>query len=492
MSTTTTAPHPGEDRRFLGHPMGLANLFTTEFWERASYYGMRAILVYYLIDQVSGLKMDDGTAKILVSVYGALVYLLPIPGAWVGDRLLGFRTATLISGIVITSGHVVLATSGGEGTLYAGLLLIALGSGLQKPNISAMVGQLYRKDDPRRDGGYTLFYWAINCGAFISPLLVGAVAKWWGWHAGFSVAGIGMGIALFAYVAGWKWLGEIGKQVPDRLTGRQRPLAALGAVVITGVLAALLWWDISTSGKVNVDHIHLGTTVINIVVSVGYFVYLYRNVAPEYRSKLTAFLGLFLVACLYWAPYNQQESSLAVFGEKSLDLTVLGWEFPASWLQSVNPLTIIILAPLIAMLWTKLGSRNPSTAVKYVYAIVLIGTSFLIMGFTSWLAEGGQKVSFLWMILVLVVLTIGEIASYPISLSVTSKLADPRYGAQMQALNLLTISNAYTITGFILEAQEPLGDPVYFSVVGLATVLLGVVFLLFAVKPLRRLMGDVH
>jgi amino acid/peptide:H+ symporter len=335
------------DRRFFGHPIGLMTLFGTELWERFSYYGMRAILLYYLTDTVAdgGLGLDSDTGLAVTSIYGASVYLLSVVGGWLADRVIGSRRATLYGGMVIAAGHVLLAVPGGAGVSFAGIVCVAIGTGLLKPNVSSMVGELYGRDDERRDSGFSIFYMGINIGSFTAPFLVGLARSIGGYHAGFAVAAVGMGLALVAFVLGRAQLRGAGDHVANPLTAADRPmlvrgglglvlllaLAALGALAATSLSAGEL--SFGTSGIVNmISYLAFAAPII-------YFVVMLRSpkvTAPE-RSRVRAYIPLFVAAMLFWMIFEQAASSMSAYAESRTRLDVLGLTIQPEFFQSVNP-----------------------------------------------------------------------------------------------------------------------------------------------------------
>ncbi|KWX02417.1 putative peptide transporter [Carbonactinospora thermoautotrophica] len=487
-----TAPVARPDRGFFGHPRGLATLFATELWERFSYYGMRAILVLFLTAEVSkgGLGWSNGLASGLYAVYVALVYMLPIPGGWLADRVLGPRKATLWGGVIIALGHYTLAIPG-EITVYLGLLLVAVGTGLLKPNISAMVGNLYGRDDERRDAGFTVFYLSINIGAFFAPLVCGFLAEEINWHVGFGAAGVGMTLAVLAYLAGWRWLGDVGKEAPRPATPAERRHAFAWGGVAAAALAALLVLDVTVSGGFRIEHVINFFSVLGVALPVAYFAIMFRGVDREYRPKLQAYVWFFVTAVVFWMIYDQSGSLLNLFAEQKTNRDMFGWEFPASWLQSVNPAFIVLLAPLFATLWQRLGARQPSTAVKFAFAMVGIGLSFVVMGAAGAAAGDGRKVAVWWLVGVYFVQTVAELCLSPVGLSVTTKLAPPNFASQMMGLWFLATATANTINGQVTKLNEPLGDTMYYGLLGAVAILGGVAFFLFAGK-IRALTGDVR
>ena len=500
------APHPSGDapqeipvggKTFFGHPRGLATLFMTEMWERFSWYGMRGILVLYLTAAVAdgGIGMSESTAVSLYGVYNALVYMLAMPGGWIADRLCGARKAVLVGGAVIASGHYVLAIPF-EPTFYVGLLLIAIGTGMLKPNISAMVGGLYAGTaGARRDAGFTIFYMAINVGAFAAPLVVGTVGENVNWHLGFGLAGVGMTLALIQYVLGGRWLGEIGKVVPTPATAEQRRSVLSKAAFWLGVAVVALVVDLA-AGTYDIDHVVNTMTVLGIVVPTVYFVTMFRSggMSRSDYSKVRAFMFFFICAVLFWMIYDQSGSLLNLFADEKTNRHIGGWEFPTSWFQSVNPVYIVLLAPLFASLWQALARRNrePGTPVKFGYAMLLIGASFGVMGLAGAAAAASDsgKVNVSWLLGVYLVQTLGELCLSPVGLSLSTKLAPRQFVSQIMGLWFLAEACGNSLNAWVTKLQGVMGDTPYYTMEGATAALCGVVFLLSA-RKVHSLMGDV-
>ncbi|MFI5532252.1 peptide MFS transporter [Kitasatospora sp. NPDC051853] len=485
---------PEDEHAFFGHPRGLATLFMTELWERFSFYGMRSLLVLFLAlpaDQ-GGIGLDSVTAASVYSVYNSLVYMLAIPGGWIADRLWGARRAVLVGGLVIMGGHFSLAVPF-TATFWCGLLLIALGTGLLKPNVSAIVGQLYHPDDPRRDGGFTVFYMAINIGSFFAPLVVGTVGQNVSWHLGFSLAGVGMALGLVQYVWGRRHLGHAGA-VPGRPAepaARRRVLRlsalwAGAAAVFFAVDAGAGWFSI---GQV-VDI--LG--IVGVGLPAWYFTRLRRDreLSALERSRMSAFMWFFIAAAVFWMIYDQSGSTLTQFATDDTDLSVLGFHFPSSWFQSVNPLFIILLAPVFAWLWQwlTLRDRNPSAPVKFALGLLLIGASFGLMGLAELAASGGQKVSPFWLVGVYFVQTVAELTLSPVGLSLTTKLAPAKYVSQLLGLWFLATATGDAVAGWTIRLQQVVSADAYFYLQGALAALCGMAVWLAAGR-IRDLMGAV-
>jgi proton-dependent oligopeptide transporter, POT family len=480
---------PVDEKTFFGQPRALATLFFTEMWERFSYYGMRAILVLYLITPPDGatppgggLGYSDAEAAAIYGTYASLVYLLPLLGGWVADRLTGPRRAVLMGGIVIAMGHFIMAVPV-EALFWSGLLIIAIGTGLLKPSVSAMVGGLYAPDDTRRDGGFSIFYMGINLGALIAPLIVGYLGEDINWHLGFAVAGVGMLLGLAQYVAGWRGLGSVGRDVPNPATPVERRRAGIQFVIALAIIIVVLVVAFGFLGLGIADITVLFTFVV-IAIAIIYFWRLFRQ--PQLtgvdRDRLRAFLYLFLAAVVFWAIYDQGGSTINEFASSYTNMDAGAFTIPISWLQSINPVFIIIFAPIFAVLWTKLGQRAPSTPVKFAMAIFGVGISFLIMVPAALQAEGGQKSAVWWIVSVFLVQTWSELLLSPNGLSATTKLAPAGLLSQMLAVWFLATAVGDSIGGQLVRLIDVLGWAGYFVACGIGTVILGGLFVLVVPK----------
>ena len=479
-----------------GHPRGLTTLFFTELWERFSYYGMRALLILFMTAPAAGggLGFDAKRAGAIYGLYTFSAYFTAIPGGWIADRLLGQRQAVLVGGTLIALGHYALFFMGVGGLLffYGGLILIALGTGLLKPNISAIVGQLYGPDDKRRDAGFSIFYMGINIGAFVAPIVCGLLGEKIGWHWGFGAAAVGMTLGVAQYVLGSSRLGEAGLL-------RERPAApgrlwmiVLGMFVATAAALYLLF-----------DY----KLLLVAVVTAAFFGWALRQAegAVEKR-RIGAIFVLFLFSTLFWAGFEQAGSSLNLFADRITDRVVLGWEVPTSWLQSVNALFIIALAPVFAALWLRLGAREPSSPAKFAYGLLFVGLGFLVVAIaaqTSPPVAAGMKVtaetqldesalvSPMWLIVLYLLHTIGELALSPVGLSTVTKLAPARLVGSMMGVWFLSIALGNLIGGEVAGYFETFPLPRLFGIVFFTTAASAVALALL-VKPIRRLMSGVH
>ncbi|MBI2810729.1 MAG: peptide MFS transporter [Candidatus Melainabacteria bacterium] len=457
VTANETAPAEGT---FAGHPKGLFNLFFTEMWERFSYYGMRAILVLYMVAAVSdgGLALTNKEAGQIYGLYTMAVYLSALAGGFVGDKIFGARRAVLIGGIIIACGHFTIAFASTT-TLFIGMFLIVLGTGLLKPNMATIVGALYKPGDMRRDAGFSIFYMGVNVGAMLAPIVCGYLAqgnefKAWlssvgisplvSWHFGFAAAGIGMVVGLIVYVSQAKLLGTAGlKSVAE-----PAPL-------------------IENSPKAD---------------------FLSRD---EWR-RLGAIGVLFVFNILFWAIYEQGGSSLNIFANKCVDNTIFGWSFPSSWLQTFQAGFIVLFAPIISMIWLKLGDKQPTAPTKFAIGIVLLGLGISLMVPASMLAAQG-KVSPLWLIGVFLFECLGELCLSPVGLSTVTKLAPARFAALTMGAWYLSISignyTAGSLSG-LFDEKNTSGMTTLFGSMALAA-LVAAVLMALLVPTVKKLMGNI-
>jgi POT family proton-dependent oligopeptide transporter len=471
----------GDRSGIAGHPKGLATLFLTEFWERFSYYGMRAILLLFMVatPAAGGLGLDTQTAAGIYGLYTGSVYLATIPGGIIADRLLGLRRAVLLGGILIALGHYTLAFHGVQTMFFAGLVLIVLGTGLLKANISSLVGRLYGPDDDRRDSGFTIFYMGINLGAFVSPLICGYLGQRVGWHWGFGAAGVGMTLGLVQYVAGGHKLGDAGL-MSDRPKDAPKLWLAIGASVVAIGAALIL------SGRYR-DYLIAGSAVV-------LFAWLLLKGADNAveRKRIAAIALLFVFASLFWMGFEQAGSSLTLFADRLTDNNILGWEMPSSYYQSVEPFFVIALAPVFAWMWMRLGRRAPSSPAKFAIALFLLSLSFFLIAFAANLVGEGQvKVSPVWLVLVYLLHALGELSLSPIGLSMVSQLAPVRILGFIMGIWFLTNAVGNFTAGSVAGYFDRLPLPQLFGAVGLVC-LVATVILVLLIKPIRGLMSGVR
>ncbi|MFC4590031.1 peptide MFS transporter [Sphaerisporangium corydalis] len=481
------------DGTVFGHPRGIVTLFLTEMWERFSFYGLRAILFFFLAATAAGggIGLPKPTATAVVGVYGALVYLLALPGGWVADRLLGARRAVLAGGSVIMLGHICMAVPlRGAGLIWLGLALIVAGTGLLKPNISTMVGQLYPEgENARRDAGFSIFYLGINLGAFAAPYVVSNLAKDGRWHLGFGAAAVGMAIGLTQYVLGGRHLRGVGEIPGHRLTSEER--RHFGRVVLAGLgvaVAAIAVWAVT--GTLNIDRFTVALTVLTILVPVGYFAYILlgsHNLTPEERSRMKAYIWLFAAAAIFWMIYDLAPTVLNDFAAERTDLRVFGHPITAATTQSFNPLLIMIFVPVFAMLWVRLGARV-GAAQKFAFGLFMIGVSFVVMALAAQMAET-HRISVWWLFLVYLVQVFGELSLSPVGLSVTVELAPRAFRSQMLGVWYLSFAVGDAVGGQTARLLRYMSQPAYFLTLAVIAVAASAVLLAFAHR-LRVLMGE--
>lgn len=473
-------------RGFFGHPKGLFTLFFTEFWERFSYYGMKAILVYYMYYELSqgGLGMEESTALAIMSIYGSLVYMSGIIGGWLADRIFGASKAVFYGGILIMLGHIALAIPGSMSLFFVSMVLIVLGTGLLKPNVSSVVGELYSEHDQRRDAGFSIFYMGINLGGFIAPLIVGTIGMDYNFHLGFGLAAVGMflGLIIFIYTKK-KNLGLAGTFVASPLSPaeRKKMLLIIGsAVVLIAIIVAITIW----LGLLTFDSLIVIVGILGILIPTLYFIVMFRSprTTNVERSRLIAYIPLFIAAIMFWAIQEQGSTILANYADKRTQLDFAGIHISPAWFQSLNPLFIITLAPVFAWLWMKLGNRQPTIPKKFALGLLFAGLSFLVILLPAYLGGEDSLVSPLWLVLSYFIVVLGELCLSPVGLSATTKLAPSAFSAQTMSLWFLSSAAAQAINAQIVKFYSPATEMVYFGVIGGAAILLSIVLFLFSSK----------
>jgi POT family proton-dependent oligopeptide transporter len=502
------AMHALEGRKFFGHPRGLSTLFFTEMWERFSYYGMRAILLLFMVAPVTagGLGFTDAQGGAIYAVYTSLVFLTPLAGGWIADRILGQGLAVLYGGVVIMSGHICLAFHS-PATFYVGLALVVIGTGLLKPNVSVMVGQLYGAEDNRRDAGFSIFYMGINLGAFLSPFVCGALAQqdWFrrflgsmgvapesAWHFGFAAAAVGMFFGLVQYLTTRRHLGAAGLfqgRARSAEVSRSRRLLTLAALAVLAAIAVVAWLgstgriEITREGIANVYGIALALTTI---LFFGWLFFL-GQWTPAERRRLVVLTGLCAASAVFWSAYEQAGSTLNLFAERNTERMFLGIDVPSSWLQAVNPLFIIIFSAVFAWLWLKLGKRDPSSPAKFALGLVSLGIGFAVLGVGAVFVKDGHRVSALWLIVAYFFHTVGELCLSPVGLSAMSRLAPTRVTSMMMGAWFLTISLGDYTGGRIAGLYQTFSLPALFWTIAGITIGAGLILALF-VKPIHRML----
>nr|WP_263323693.1 peptide MFS transporter [Neobacillus sp. Marseille-Q6967] len=471
---------------FFGHPKGLFTLFFTEFWERFSYYGMRAILVYYMYYEVSkgGLGLDENLALSIMSIYGSLVYMSGVIGGWLADRIFGTSKAVFYGGIFIMLGHIVLAVPGSVTMFFVSMVLIVLGTGLLKPNVSTVVGELYSETDDRRDAGFTIFYMGINLGAFLAPLIVGTVGMNYNFHLGFGIAALGMLLGLILFVVTKKKnLGLAGTTVANPLSPAEKKKVytwiGLGVVVLAILCAVLI-----PAGLLTFESFINIVTILGVLIPTMYFIIMYRSpktTAVE-RSRVIAYIPLFIASVMFWSIQEQGSTILANYADKRTQLDWMGIEISPAWFQSLNPLFIIIFAPIFAWMWVKLGKRQPTIPQKFSLALLFAGLSFLVILVPAYLGGTDSLVSPMWLVLSYLIVVFGELCLSPVGLSATTKLAPAAFSAQTMSLWFLSSAAAQALNAQIVKFYTPETEMTYFGGIGGASIVLGILLMILAPK----------
>ncbi|MGA2341557.1 MAG: peptide MFS transporter [Steroidobacteraceae bacterium] len=483
------SPSRATPRTLFGHPLGLATLFLTEMWERFTHYGMRAILVLFMVSPAAerGLGIPDQAASSIYGLFVASCYLLSLPGGWVADRLIGPQRAVACGGACIVLGNALLA-SGTLQSFSLGLTVIALGVGLLKPNISVLVGHLYPEGGARRDAGFSLFYMGINVGALLGAVLVPISAARFGWHAGFVLPTIGMFLGLVQFLLTRRSLGA-----PDR----RPPMRARSGLTVIA-LAALLMAAVSlaTGGALKIDpqEAAIVSSWLMGLLAAAYFAYLlfFAGLSASERHRVYVMIALFVAATMYYSAQEQTATSLTLFAERYTDRTLLGWSIPAGVFQSVSSIYILILAPVFSALWIALDrrGRDPSIPVKFAAGLLLMGAGYLVMYVASLEVAAGHRVLPTWLVISYGVQMCGDLCLGPVGLSSMTKLAAPRVAGQVMGIWFLSLALGNNLAGQFAagyDASHLASVPALFlRMVGWCAI--GGVAMLLLTPPLKRLM----
>lgn len=498
---------------FFGHPAGLRTLFFTEMWERFSYYGLRPLLVLFmsaaLID--GGFGLDRGQASAIVGIYAAFVYLASLPGGWVADRWLGLRRAIAAGAYLITFGHLSIGLSGlagqgkaGKALFFLGLILIVLGTGLLKPNISAIVGDLYPEGGARRDAGFSIFYMGINVGAFLGQLVTGFLGEQVDWHVGFGAAGVGMLMGLIAFkIFGPRTLGDLGNDIerhPDPVVqARRERNVKMVAFGILAVIAAV--FVMAVAGVFIPDPQAIGTNMTAVLIGAAAvffgYVFMFGGLNRDERKRVLVILVLFIAAAIFWSAFEQAPTSLNLFARDFTDRMVGDFEIPATWFQSVNSFFIIVLAPVFAWIWVRLarGPGDLSSPAKFSLGLAFAGVGFalMIIAANKLVASDGQMlVSPMWLVGSYFFQTVGELCLSPVGLSSMTKLSPRKYLGQMMGIWFLATSVGNLIAGLVGGQVDPENlqqTPTLFTTTSVSLFVAAVVLGLLIV-PIRRMMGE--
>jgi len=434
-------------RELFGQPIGLATLFLTEMWERFTYYGMRAMLILFMTDLVAhgGLGIDDRTASSIYGLYLASGYLLALLGGYIADRLIGAQRAVLSGGVLIMIGNALLV-SGSAQVFFVGLVIVVFGIGLLKPNISAIVAQLYPEGGSRRDAGFSIFYMGINTGSFLGSVFVPLFARHFGWHWGFALPSVGMLLGLVQFLTLRRLLGAAGLAKGDSRPGSWWPVVAIvGTVVVVAALA------LTGTLTVDANQVSAAASWLIGILAAGYFVYLifFAGLQTDERRRIYVMVALFIGCALFWAGFEQMGASFNLFADRYTDRVILGYEIPAGVLQGVNPFFIIVFAPVLAFIWLSLGKRDRdlSSPAKFGAGLIFMGVGFLIMYFASQYVLQGQKVLPTWLIATYLMHTWGELCLSPVGLSSMTQLAPQRFVGQVMGVWFMATALGTNLAG---------------------------------------------
>ncbi|MBL4941365.1 MAG: peptide MFS transporter [Colwellia sp.] len=475
---------------FCGHPSGLKTLFLTEMWERMSYYGMRMLLVLFMTAtlQEGGLGLTVASAAAIYGLYTACVYFMGLPGGWIADRLIGGQKAVWYGAIIIMIGHIILAIPSDE-TFFIGLIVVVLGTGLLKPNISAMVGQLYSDKDVRRDSGYALYYMGINIGAVIGYGVCGYLMENQGWHWAFGAAAVGMAIGLIQYKVTTPNLNGIGAKPVYPLSKKAQKLSwtiISGFLAVVVVTTYMIFQGAITIKPVTVAQ-YVAVAFSAIFVIYYAIIYFFSALSRVEKKKLLALLVICVASACFWSGFEQAGSSMNLFARDYTDRFVGSFEVPTGWFQSLNSFFIILLSPFFAALWINLGKKlvSPSYGIKCAVGLIIMGSGFIIMFFAAQHAAAGLKVAPYWLVATYFLHTVGELCLSPVALSAVSKLSPKRFAGQMMGIFVLTYSIGNIISGLLAGNYDPNNVsqiPALYIQISLFTIGIGLIVLLVGFK----------
>jgi POT family proton-dependent oligopeptide transporter len=481
--------------QLMGHPVGLYILFFTELWERFSYYGMRAILVLYITAQAvdnPGLGWEEADALALYGWYTMMVYVMSIPGGILADKFVGQKQAVIIGGLLLCAGHLTLAVDA-IWAFYTGLILIVLGVGALKPNISTMVGGLYSQKDDRRDKAFYIFYIGINVGAFLSPLIVGYIGEKIGWHYGFGLAGIGMLLGQSVFMWGRRYLkgvGELNAGETQAFVNTDEPqktpnlikkfFGDTTAMAVAGLLTAV--------SILSFDDIGYKVLFAVLSIALGIGMVIYKELNRVERDRVLVLLLSFLIVIVFWGAFEQAGGLMNLYAKQKTDRMLLGWQVPASWFQSLNPFFIITLALPIGSFWYwwKHRGRESSSLFKMALGVIIMGLGFLFMSMASLEYENAGKSAMYWLVLAYLFHTVGELCASPVALSFITKLAPVKYASLMMGIYFAATGLGNKVAGVLGEWSQSAGELEIFTGIAAFCAVFGLLVLAI-LKPLKRL-----
>ena len=493
--TMTDSNILANQKQFLGHPVGLYILFLTEMWERFSYYGMRAILVLYLVGEVgienAGLGWSNEDALALYGWYTMFVYVASIPGGIIADKILGQKKSVFVGGMLLVAGHSVLAVEA-MWAFYTGLTLIVMGVGMLKPNISTMVGGLYPKhEQDKRDMGFYIFYMGINLGAAASALIVGYIGETIGWHYGFGLAGIGMAIGQLTYWYGQRYLTHVGNLVIDERDESEKTDGNLifsifksnnsrVGFIITFVLGMFIWLF---NGSLD-----YGLLVMGLAFAVGVGIVVYNDGNEIEKDRILVTYLSFLIIIVFWGSFEQAGGLLNVYAKQKTDLLIGNFLVPASWFQSVNAIFILIFATVVGSFWVwwKNRKKESSSLFKMAIGVIIMGWGFFFMSAASLQYDAEGLSSMHWLVLAYLFHTIGELCASPVALSFITKLAPDRWMAFMMGAYFAATGLGNKVAGLLGESATEIGEFAIFTGIAVFCTIFGLLVLLI-IKPLKRL-----
>ncbi len=506
MQVSAEQANSNHEKLLFGHPIGLFVLFLTEMWERFSYYGMRAILFLYMTTDIikGGMGMQDKEAGAVYGIYVASIYLLSLPGGWLADNIFGQKKSVIYGGLIIILGHLILAIPGNNIVFYIGLAIVSIGTGALKPNISSLVGELYPEGGARRDAAFSIFYMGINLGGAFGMIIVGYLGEKINWHFGFGAAAIGMILGMIIFkMLGNKYLEPYGHLKVQDLNITKEKVNIKNQIlpfILTLLLIIFLLYIPYFKNIQFYSANGLAKILLIIILSIAVFYFMFILFAgrlnSEEKKRMVVMVIFFTASVLFWSGYEQGGTTLNIFAERYTNRSILNFTIPASWMQSLQSIFVIALAPIMAFVWTYLGrkNKNPSAPIKLGSGLIILGLAFFIMYFAAKLVIGNNNLSPLWLLSTYFFSVLGEVCLSPVGLSFYTKLSPQRFVSQMMGIWFVSLSLGNLISGLIggeFNKDSVAEMPGMFLYIVYSSVGFGLLMLIFS-KQIKKWMGGVE
>ncbi|MDR0950030.1 MAG: oligopeptide:H+ symporter [Candidatus Ancillula sp.] len=484
-----------KSRSFFGQPFGLLNLFSTEVCERFSYYGMKAILIFFLYDTLNngGLGLSHTDAMMITTLFGSFIYLSSVIGGWIADRILGQYRCVIIGGAIIAAGHIVLGLPLGVDGLLVAIVLLVLGTGLLKPNVSTLVGGLYEEGDERVQSGFAIYYFGINVGSFFSPIIVGYAQRVAGYHVGFLIPAVVMIIGLVVFTTtGKKLLAGISREPSHPLVGDEKRNYSIG-IILGAIVIALVCFILSKNGILTLDSFSAFVPFLCVIIVIAIFASIFKDkkLTTHDRRKVGAYIPIFIALVAFFTIYDQQFSTIPVTADTRVFDGIGSFKVPASWYQSVNPLVILIGTPFFAYLWDKLGKKQPKIVTKMAIGMVLASLGMFILGGGYALHADGSMFSPVWPLASLLFSSVGEILVSPVSLAASTQLAPERHASKMMSLWMISDAVSQAFNAFVVKYYNEASPQGFFFAFGVGVLVVTIIYFALKKPVVDKLTGGI-